>query len=712
MLSIITLAVAGGTVGTVATVVTAQQQKKKRQKSYWHAEWEKRQEWFLRPELKKRQKSFSLPKAKIPSSLRSLLYREQINDISSKSDEARKHEAEEQLKRDFYVTITSLGIGVAGRLFWAPLAVWSLPGMLYVGLPWFKTAFDELLYERVVSIDTLSVITLSICLFKEYYVLTLFSTLLYVGSKKLLIKIKDDSQKSIIDVFRQHPRTVWLLKDGIEVEMLFEELEVGDIVVVHTGEMIPIDGTIRDGMASIDQHVLTGEAQLVEKGPSEAVFASTVVLAGQIYIEVEKTGEDTTVAQIGTILNQTASYQTNLQLRAKTMTDKTVLPTLMVAAFCLPVVGAVTTAALLNTHFGYRMLVTAPIGILTFLHVMSQYGILVKDGRTLDFLTKIDTVVFDKTGTLTQQQPYIGQIYSYEGYHENEVLAYAAAAEYKQSHPIALAIIEEATTRQLDVPLLSDVEYKVGFGLSVTIDEELIRVGSIRFMKHEGIIIPPSTQEAISKAHAQGHSLVMVAREDKLIGAIELLPTIRPEALRVIQALRELGIESMYIISGDQEAPTRKLAHDLGIDHYYAETLPQNKAEIIEELQRAGKTVCYVGDGINDAIALKKAHISISLSGASTAATDTAQIILMDESLSQLPHLFELAHEFDANLKTSFSAIVSCSLMTLGGVCFLNFGLLSTILLKNVGLVIALANSMLPRLKHQKRLESLSREGT
>ena len=663
---------------------------------------------FLLPKSKKQQRLFSLAKPKIPSSLRSLLYREQINDISSKSDEAIKHNAEQQLKRDFYVTITSLGIGVAGRLFWPPLAIWSLPGILYVAIPWFKTAFDEVRYERVVSIDTLSVITLSICLFKEYYVLTLLSTLLYVGSKKLLIKIKDESQKSIIDVFRQRPRTVWLLKNGVEVEMPFEQLEVGDIVVVHTGETIPIDGTIREGMASIDQHVLTGEAQLVEKGPSEAVFASTVVLAGQIYIEVEKTGEDTTVAQIGTILNQTASYQTNLQLRAKTMTDKTVLPTLMVGAFCLPVVGAVTTAALLNTHFGYRMLVTAPIGILTFLHVMSQHGILVKDGRTLDLLTQIDTVVFDKTGTLTQQQPYIGQIYSYDSYHENEVLAYAAAAEYKQSHPIALAIIEEAERRQLHVPQLEEAEYKVGFGLSVTIDEQLIRVGSIRFMKHEGITIPPATLKHIDSAHAQGHSLVMVAREDQLIGAIELLPTIRPEAPGIIQALRELGIESMYIISGDQEAPTRKLAHDLGIDHYYAETLPQNKAEIIEELQEAGKTVCYVGDGINDAIALKKAHISISLSGASTAATDTAQIILMDESLSQLPRLFELAHEFDGNLKTSFSAIVSCSLMTLGGVCFLHFGLLTTILLKNVGLLIALTNSMLPRLKHQKKLESVN----
>ena len=685
--------------GTVATAVTVRQ-KKKRQKSYWQSRLKKQQK--LRSKSKTRQPSFSLPKPKMPSFLLNLFHREQINDISAKSDEAIRQNAEAQLKRDFYVTVTSLGIGVAGRLFWPPLAIWSLAGILYVALPWFKTAFDELRHDRVISIDTLSVITISICLFKEYYVLTLFSTLLYVGSKKLLIKIKDDSQKSIIDVFRLHPRTVWLLKSGVEVEMPFEQLEVGDIVVVHTGETIPIDGTIREGMASIDQHVLTGEAQLVEKGPSEAVFASTVVLAGQIYIEVEKTGEETTVAQIGQILNQTASYQTNLQLRAKTMTDKTVLPTLIVGAFCLPVVGAVTTAALLNTHFGYRMLVTAPIGILTFLHIMSQHGILVKDGRTLDFLTQIDTVVFDKTGTLTQQQPYVRQIYSYDHDHANDVLAVAAAAEYKQSHPIALAIIQEAERRQVEIPILEEAEYKVGYGLTVTIDEQLIRVGSIRFMKHEGITIPPAALEHIDSAHAQGHSLVMVARQNKLIGAIELLPTIRPEAPEIIQQLRKLGITSMYIISGDQEAPTRKLAHDLGIDHYYAETLPQNKAEIIEELQRAGKTVCYVGDGINDAIALKKAHISISLSGASTAATDTAQIILMDESLSQLPRLFELAHEFDANLKTSFSAILSCSLLTLGGVCFLNFGLLSTILLKNVGLVIALTNSMLPRLKYQQ----------
>ena len=574
MISIITLAIAGATLATAVTV----QQKKKQKKSYWLSKSEKLEKSLWVSKSKKREKSLSLPKPKIPSFFLNLVHRELINDISSKSDESIKHNVEQELKRDFYVTIISLGIAVAGRLFWPPLAIWSLPGILYVAIPWLKTAVDEVRYDRVVGIDTLAVIMVSIWLFKEYYVLTLLNNLLYIGSKKLLIKIKDDSQKSIINIFRQHPRTVWVYKDGVEIEMPFEQLGVGDTVVVHTGETIPIDGTVRDGMASIDQHVLTGEAQLVEKGASEPVFASTVVLAGKIYIEVEKAGEDTTVAKIGQILNQTASYQTNLQLRAKTITDKTVLPTLMVTAFCLPVVGAETTGALVNTHFGYRMLVTAPIGILNFLHIMSQYGILVKDGRTLDLLTQIDTVVFDKTGTLTQEQPYIGQIYSVDVYSENEVLLYAAGAEYRQSHPIALAIIAEAERRQLQVPALSDVEYKVGYGLSVTIDEQLIRVGSIRFMKHEGITIPSQTEQHISNAHAQGHSLVMVAVADKLIGAIELQPTVRPEASRIIQELRQLGIESMYIISGDQEAPTKKLAHDLGIDHYYAETLPQNTA--------------------------------------------------------------------------------------------------------------------------------------
>jgi len=262
----------------------------------------------------------------------------------------------------------------------------------------------------------------------------------------------------------------------------------------------------------------------------------------------------------------------------------------------------------------------------------SEQSILIKDGRALELLSQVDTVVFDKTGTLTQEQPHVGKIYTLQDYQENDLLKYAAAAEYKQKHPVAKAIIQAAHERELNLPEIDEAKYEIGYGIKVTISNQLIRVGSVRFMEMEEIAIPKKIRKILSSCHEFGYSLVMVAIDNQLAGAIELHATIRPEAKSIIKGLRQRNM-SLYIISGDNEKPTQRLAEELGIDNYFADTLPENKATLIQQLIDAGKVVCFVGDGINDSIALKKAHVSISLKGASTVATDTAQIVLMDASL-------------------------------------------------------------------------------
>ena len=248
----------------------------------------------------------------------------------------------------------------------------------------------------------------------------------------------------------------------------------------------------------------------------------------------------------------------------------------------------------------------------------------------------MDTVVFDKTGTLTDEQPHVTQIHPWGDYEENEILRYAAAAEYTQTHPIAQAILQEARTRDVYIPAIDEATYRIGYGLTVTADSRPVHVGSFRFMEMEEIFIPPSIREVQAVCHNQGHSLVLVAMDYQVVGAIELHAAVRPEAKAMIQGLRQRNIKHIYIISGDHDTPTQKLATALGIDHYFPETLPESKADLIEQLQQEGRSVCYIGDGINDAIALKKAEVSISFRGASTIAMDTAQVILMDQSLNQL----------------------------------------------------------------------------
>lgn len=626
-------------------------------------------------------------------------------DKADRSKAAAKH-----ANRDLAISFTSLGFAITGTVAYPPLALLSVPWVILGSFPMLKDA-STAARQRQVTVDTLSSIVIVTCLFGQYYVAANFAGTIYYVSRKLLQKVKSDSRKQVIDVFRQQPKTAFVLLDGTEVEVPFEQVQIGDLVVVSAGGFIPVDGTIVQGAATIDQHILTGESQPAEKATGDLVFASTVVISGRICIQVEQAGQDTIVAQIGRILNETVEYKSSIQLRSEQLTNKTILPTLIIGGLALPFVGPYSAAAFLNSHYKYKMNVVAPVSILTFLNLMSQHHILIKDGRTLDLLNQVDTVVFDKTGTLTNEQPTVEKIHVFAGQDEDRVLTLAATAEHKQMHPIAQAILQEAKQRQLPLLKLDESAYKVGYGLSVWIDGQLVRVGSQRFMTMEGIPTPAAADPLYHRCKLQGHSLVMVALDQELIGAIELRATVRPEAQHIIRELRKRKkIQTIYIISGDHEMPTKQLAKDLGIDHYFAETLPEAKASLIEQLQAEGRFVCFVGDGINDSIALKKSQVSVSLRGASTVATDTAQIILMDGSLDGLQHLFHLADAYDRTSKAGFASLLVPMGIGMAGALFFQFGVGATILLSYSGLMIGMMNSILPLARYGKTHESQSEE--
>lgn len=639
------------------------------------------------------------------------LRRQQLREIATDADAQRVSAAEQEANRNLVIAVGAVGAALSGIVLYPPLALLSAPAIFYTMAPVFKKTY-KMLKKGQVGVDTLSAITITGCLLLQYFTVGSTLNVVYCASRKLLLKVQDDSRKNLIDVFRQQPRTVWVLVAGSEVEMPFEQLKVGDIVVVDAGMTVPADGTIVEGIASIDQHILTGEAQPAEKSVGDEVFASTVVLSGRICFKVEQAGRETIAAKIGEMLNNTADFKTHTQLQAEQMADKTAVPTLVIGALSIPVVGAYGALAILNAHFKYRLGIVAPIGILNFLNMASQHGVLIKDGRTLDLLNQVDTIVFDKTGTLTKEVPHVGAVYTADGHDEETVLTLAAAAEHRQTHPIARAIQQAAKDRQLPLPAIDEAEYKMGYGLTVHIGEQLVQVGSARFMEMAGIDVPAMFTAVKDRCHEQGHSLVMVAVDRQLAGAIELRPTLRPEIKSVIAQLRQRpNIQSMYIISGDHETPTRRLAHELGIDHYFAETLPENKADLIGELQRQGKFVCYVGDGINDSIALKKSQVSVSLRGASTAATDTAQVVLMDASLHQLPFLFDLAAQFDTNMRTGFMCLLVPTVIGIGGVFLFQFGLIHTMVLTTVGLTAGVVNAMKPWIQHKQEIVAASQQG-
>ena len=403
-------------------------------------------------------------------------------------------------------------------------------------------------------------------------------------------------------------------------------------------------------------------------------MASTVVLAGRIGVRISKTGEETVAMQIGKILDQTAELKSSLQSQGEVMADKLALPVLGLGMLFYPLFGFSSAAAVFTNELGYKMRLFAPASMLTFLNIASQQGILIKDGRSLELLNQVDTVVFDKTGTLTLEQPMVGQIHTYNGVCQDDVLRYAAAAEDGQTHPIAKAILAAANQRELAWPKIVDAKYEMGYGIQVNLSDRVIRVGSDRFMAMSDIEIASEVKDVQEHCHEHGHSLVLVAVDSQIVGVIELHGTIRPEAKEVINGLRERGM-SMYIISGDHEAPTKKLAETLGIEHYFANTLPENKANLVSKLQEEGKSVCFVGDGINDSIALKKANVSVSLRGATMIATDTAQIVLMDGSLNRLENMFDVAERLSKNMKTNYHLSTMPCVICISGIVLFHWGI-------------------------------------
>jgi heavy metal translocating P-type ATPase len=597
---------------------------------------------------------------------------------------------------DFALATTSLGLAAASQ-FLAPILLPISAGVfIYSVVPSFKSAHQVLFKEKRLGVDVLDSIVVITCLGTgQIFAGAVLAWCLSFG-RKLLKKTEDDSKKMLLNVFGKQPRFVWLYRDDIEIEIPLEKLKLHDIIIVHTGETIPVDGEIVDGMAMIDQHALTGESAPAEKIKGDKVFAATIMLAGKIQVAVTSTGSETTSAKLTRILNDTAGYKLRSQSHGEELADKAVIPTLALAGLGLGTIGLSGATAIVNCDLGTGIRMAAPLGMLTSLTLCAQHGILVKDGRALELIRKVDTFLFDKTGTLTRERPEVGRILTFGSYSDQQILRWAAAAEHKFSHPIAKAILNKFESLGIPMAKTDESQYHVGYGITVSVDGHTVRVGSARFMQHENISFPSELEQEMEEVHGEGNSLILVAVDGSLGGAIEMCAATRPEAMEVITGLRERGAKHLAIISGDHDRPTRTLARKLGMDRYFAEVLPQDKAKYVELLQKEGRTVCFVGDGINDSIALKKANVSISLRGASTIATDTAQVVFMEESLSKLLRLRDISQNLHRNVDRSWGLIIVPNIICVSGAFLAGFGVMHSMVFNQIGAVFALINGLLP----------------
>jgi Cu2+-exporting ATPase len=616
--------------------------------------------------------------------------------------QARLEKRRREDKLNQKVSGCALGLAVIGSYVPA-FNVLGTVAILYLMRETFKLVRKDFRRGHYFSIYLFGVLLTAGLIASGHLLLAAFGGVVGGFFSGIVNRLEDSSHHQIVNVFGDQPERVWIRVNDVETQISFQELQVGDQVVVHPGGVIPVDGIIGEGEGLVDQHVLTGESQPVEIKPGEKVFASTLLLSGHLLVTVQTTGDATLTAKIGEVLNQTESYKENLIERGRKIADRFFPVTLGLSALTWPILGSTPALAVMMSSLGGLMAPLGSLSIMNYLQILSRHNILIKDGRVFELLRSVDTVVFDKTGTLTLEQPTVSSVQVFGDYSEADVLRYAAIAEYRQSHPVAKAILAKAADEQLVVPVPDEANYSLGYGIQVHCDNNIIQVGSARFLQQEAITIPDAALALQEEADAQGNTLIYVAVNQVLAGILVLQPTVRPEAVEVIEFFRQRDIE-LYIISGDHSGPTRRLAQSLGVEHYFSDVLPENKADYVNQLREQGRFVCFVGDGINDAIALKAAQVSLSLRGASSAATDTAQVVMMDGTLQKVPKLFHLADEFEQTMQKNMFISFAPGIFNIAGVYLLHFGVAASFIISYIGFIAGLGNIIWPLVKHQEAL--------
>jgi Cu2+-exporting ATPase len=446
-----------------------------------------------------------------------------------------------------------------------------------------------------------------------------------------------------------------------------EKLGRGDIIAIGTGERVPVDGTIVGGEALVNQQTVTGEALPVERQRGETVFAATMIEAGQIDVRVDRVGPESLVGRIVEAVQRETGRKSEIQKFAERLADRDVGRTLALAALGAGFSRSLDAAtAIMVADYGLAARVGVPTTMLASIRTASRAGILIKGPTALENLARVDTVVFDKTGTLTSGTPRVARVLTYRrGLSERDLIGLVSSAEHGFGHPVARAVARLAAEYHIDAPPPARTVESVGLGVEVEIDGQRLLVGSRRFMESRGIALDAAEADEAA-AHAVGAAPTFVAVEGRLAGALILEDELRPDAQTAVRALRARRMRNVILLSGDHPEPSRVIAESLGLRHHYADLLPEDKARLIRELKAEGRVVAMVGDGVNDALALREADVGIAVPGGAPVATEVADVVLLRGGLDRVVRALDLSAQAVVGIQGTLRVASRANLAVVG----------------------------------------------
>ena len=471
-------------------------------------------------------------------------------------------------------------------------------------------------------------------------------------------------KKSVGDLARSmslNVGKVWLKKDGQEILVPSEKIVAGDEIVVHMGNLIPFDGEVSNGEGMVNQASLTGESVPVRRTLGSVVYAGTVLEEGELTILVKQTGGSSRYEKITAMIEESEKLKSGLESKAEHLADRLVPYSLGGTALTYLLTRNATKAlSILMVDFSCALKLAMPISVLSAIREANQHKITVKGGKFLEAVAEADTIVFDKTGTLTKAQPTVAEVVSFsETKSPDELLRIAACLEEHFPHSMAKAVVDAAREKYLDhEEMHSKVEYIVAHGISTTINGKKAIIGSYHFVfEDENSIIPEGMEEKFRHLPEE-YSHLYLALEGVLAAVICIEDPLRPEAAEIIRQLKKTGLKKIVMMTGDSDRTAKAIAKRVGVDVYYSEVLPEDKANFVEQEKAAGRKVIMIGDGINDSPALSASDIGIAISDGAEIAREIADVTMSGDDLSEIVTLKLISNKLMKRIHKNYRNIV------------------------------------------------------